>query len=182
MSDTEAGSAGVGARATLDARAIALARPLPEPATAARDVLVFLRGGERFAIEIGLLLQVHRPRALAPVPGADSPVLGLIAWRGGALTVVDVGTASTANPAGAVSREATRVLVVGDSNGPYGIIADDVLEVRSGGDEDMLTPADGSFNRDSGLQGVTKDAVMLIDAEMLARRISVLNKTERDTK
>ncbi|MEO5579692.1 MAG: chemotaxis protein CheW, partial [Gemmatimonadaceae bacterium] len=161
------------ARSILDTRARALSRPLRSVSdTVTTDVLVFMRGSERYAIALAELLEVHRPRTLTSLPGADHPVLGLVAWRGRALTVVDVGHPVAGTMAQAQMKDMTRVLVVDHLHGPFGIVADDVLEVMPLADDDMLAMPANRSERGLPLRGVTKDGVTMVDSELLARRTS----------
>ncbi len=169
------------ARSILDARARALSRPLRSVSeTVTTDVLVFIRGNERYAIDLAELLEVHRPRMLTPLPGADHPVLGLVAWRGRALTVVDVGHPVSGTPGPVQMKDMTRVLVVDHLHGPFGILANDVLEVMALADHDMLAVQPDRVGGGLPLRGVTKDGVTMVDTELLARRISIPDQQERN--
>ena len=170
-------------RAVLDARAITLARPHLDPSSssATRDVLVFLRGEERYAVELGRLIQVLRPRTLTSLPGAEHPVLALVAWRGRALTAIDVKREGTERSNTAAMRQTARVLVVDDSSGPYGIIVDEVVELRQLSGDDVLGLSDNQPNTNPH-QGVTKDGITIVDLDILGRSITAPTQLERTSK
>jgi CheW-like domain len=69
-------------------RARALARPPEEPPPLRDPVDVLIVDG-RHAIEAAHLVEVVPAGALAPVPGAPAPVLGLLSLRGRVLPVID---------------------------------------------------------------------------------------------
>ena len=83
-------------RAVLARRAQRLARPLAEP-EATDSVhqsphLVIRIGDERLGIPLEHVIEVHRFASLTPIPGARPPVVGVVAWRGRVLTVLDIAT------------------------------------------------------------------------------------------
>lgn len=55
----------------------------------------------RYSLRLADVTGVAPPRALRSVPGAPESVLGLADWRGGLLTVLDLGRLIDERPAGA---------------------------------------------------------------------------------
>jgi len=84
------------AQTILRERARQLARPLAgigelnATGAGATSVLVARLGDERATIALDHIIEVYRAAALTPIPGARTPVIGVIAWRGRVLTVVAV--------------------------------------------------------------------------------------------
>jgi purine-binding chemotaxis protein CheW len=131
------------------------------------EVLRFMLAGERWGIEAGYVLQVFRLADLARLPGAPPPVLGVTAWRGRMLTVLDLrqalGLAATALD------ELDRVIALGEERPAFGVLADtveDIVTLRAS----AIQPArEGGQARREFLKGVTTDAVVIVDAAALLR-------------
>lgn len=119
-----------GLRQILDARARRLAMAPPAPTQAGGSAVVhFSRRGRRFAIEARFAHAVFRPAECTPVPGAPASVLGVIAFRGGFLALVDLCRLvdDVATDAGPV-REA---LVLGESEREFAVAVDAVSAVAA---------------------------------------------------
>ena len=147
----------------LDARAAALARPLAHRDHTASadelDLLVFLVGDERLGIPLDSIVAIVRASAVTPLPRAVAPVYGVTAWRGRPLTVLSVGGRLTE----AVDR---RLIVLGDGRrAVIGLLADSVDDTRLIS-RSALSPARGGA-RGLLAMGVTDDAVLVLDAEVL---------------
>jgi purine-binding chemotaxis protein CheW len=156
------------ARRVLEERARRLARP---PAEAAAEepleVLVFARGGERFAVETRHVVEVFRLRALTPLPGAEARVAGLTAWRGEILAVHDL------RPGGAAGAEGAepRVVVLGGDDPAFGLVADAVEGLLLLAPADVLPLPPAARPRDP-LRGVAGDGLLVLDAEALVHPYS----------
>src|SRR5689334_13461259 len=78
-------------RQILEQRARQLARPVVRDGVRfGVEALKFALGREHYAIESRYVAGVFRLTKLVPLPGARSPVVGLTAWRGDILTVLDI--------------------------------------------------------------------------------------------
>ena len=169
MTDT-----GAEARDLLARRARQLARPLSEgEATGSggdtTSLLVIRVGSERIGVALDHIIEVHRSMSLTPIPGAAPPILGVIAWRGRVLTVLDI--AHDRNGPIALS-DATRVLVLGQRRASFGIVADDVedvhdIDIGHAVPLDDVAPARGQL-----LQGVMADALVILDVAALIARFA----------
>ena len=164
------------ARDLLARRARHLARPLSEgesPVTSvavrATSLLVVRVGGERIGIALDHITEVHRTAALTPIPGAQLPVLGVIAWRGRVLTVLDI--AHDRNGPAALSGT-TRILVLGQRRGSFGVVADDVEDVQDVDMENAAPVDDVAPTRREFVRGVMTDALVVLDVAALIARFA----------
>jgi purine-binding chemotaxis protein CheW len=111
------------ARALLERRARELARPAQEPPApvSAIDVLLIELAGERYAVEVGCVVEVVPAASLTPVPCTPRFVLGLTTVRGRVLPVMDI--APVLGIGGDEGREPTNIVVVEADGVPFGIAA-----------------------------------------------------------
>ena len=159
------------ARDILAARARELARPV---AGVARDgavsaLLVVRIADDRAGIALDHIIEVHRPTALTPIPGARAPVIGAIAWRGRVLTILDI--ASARRTSLAIS-DSTRVVVLGQRRAAFGVVVDEVENVEDVNMHDTAMVADLAPARRDLVRGVTSDAVVVLDAAALIARFA----------
>jgi purine-binding chemotaxis protein CheW len=111
------------ARELLERRARELARTVAEPPKPVKplDVLLLDLAGERYAIEVGSVLEVVPAGALTPVPCTPRFVLGLMTVRGRVLPVMDV--AHVLGIAGEEDRHDSHVVLVEADGVTFGIAA-----------------------------------------------------------
>lgn len=155
------------ARAILDARARALARPHAVAADAAQfDAMIFELGGERFAIETRHVLEVVRLIDVTPLPGVPEFVVGVTNYRGNIVCVVDVRPLVGA-PRGGLS-DLSRLLILGGGAAEFAILADRVEGAPSLRIENVL-PAPESLAPEGHelVIGVTREAVVVLDGAKL---------------
>ena len=150
----------------LAARARALARPpAREVAGDQLQLLAFSLGGERYAIELRHVAEVFRLRSLSLLPGAAAPTMGLTAWRGELLPVLDL-RQILGLPARGLD-DLGLAIVMGEERIPIAVLADAVNEVLSLARERVRPAPEGvAVHRDYVL-GVTEDARLVLDAEGL---------------
>lgn len=156
------------ARQVLEERARALARPAAAPiAGDMLELITFALADEVYAIESRFVHAVLRLTDFSPLPGAEPPVFGVTAWRGGLLTILDLrrvlGISVTA------LSDLSRLTVLGDDRPAFGILADAVREVVTVPASDVRDPPEGVAAKREYLRGVTADAVLVLDAEQLLR-------------
>ena len=167
-------------RTVLQERARQLARPLTTvgnrdaSGTNATSVLVAKLGDERASIALDHIIEVYQSGELTPVPGAQAPVVGLIAWRGRVLTVLDI--AHTRSRPIAVT-DATRILVIGQRTASFGIIADEVEDVQELNTQDAVPIENISPSRRELVLGMTADALVVLDAAALIARFAPTQHT-----
>jgi purine-binding chemotaxis protein CheW len=94
--------------------------------TQSREVLVFVTGGQEWALPAHLVRQVLSPRPVTRVPGADPSLVGLIAWRGRVLEVVSADVPDVGCRTGAPSLDGAPLLVIEGGEGPVALLVDEV--------------------------------------------------------
>ncbi len=156
-------------RRLLEERARVLARPLATPAPAdAFELLAFTLGRERYALETRYVHAVFRLADWTPLPAAAAPLLGLTGWRGEVLTLLNLSRLLGAG-AGPGPGE-TRVIVLGGERPAFGILADAIGEVMTLDRTAVRARPEASAEQRELVVGVTRDALVLLDAERLLDR------------
>jgi purine-binding chemotaxis protein CheW len=150
-------------------RAVALAR---SPVRARTEVMtpsvIFELGGEQYAIDARVVLQIIVLRELTRLPGARPPLFGLTHWRGDVLTILDLRELLGVRPRGVT--DLSRVVVVDGTVAPFGILADAAREFVDIADSAIhQLPAEERVRR-SLVRGITKDAVLVMDTDSLIGR------------
>lgn len=160
-------------RKILEERARQLAAPLAELTAlgVGEETLVFRRGSERFGISLDAVVEVQRGPAMTPLPTASAPIVGVIAWRGRILTVIDIGGSG-----GRLAADGDwRAVIVGRARARVAIIADAVDETRAVLPDELRAIDDVAPALESGrvpLTGIASDALIVIDGEALLARYS----------
>ncbi|MBL4847319.1 MAG: chemotaxis protein CheW [Planctomycetes bacterium] len=125
-------------------------------------VLDVVAGGQRFAIDIGVVQGIERPRRWARLPFAPPYVLGICEIAGTVVAVVDLAIrlrlpASQGPSAGGV--------VLLDSAEPIGLA---VEEIRGVGELDLSAGIDlGPTGQAAGARGLAADGRILLESEPL---------------
>lgn len=150
----------------LATRARALARPAVRQA--ARDqlqLLAFSLGGEQYAIELRYVVEAFRLSSLSLLPRAAAPTLGLTAWRGELLPVLDL-RQILGLPAQGLD-DLGFAIVMGEERAPIAVLADAVNEVLGIAPERVRAAPEGVAVQRNYVRGVTEDARLVLDAERL---------------
>lgn len=152
---------------TLRARAVALARPAAALAPVSRQaVVVFGLGDESYALETRYVQQVQRFVDVTPLPGAPAHVLGVASVRGTLLAVFDL-RVLLGVPRPQLG-DLSRMLVLGEQQAEFAIVADALHEVRQLDDTEWLEPpATTRAATRPYLRGVTREALALFDGAAL---------------
>jgi purine-binding chemotaxis protein CheW len=164
----------------LRARARALARePLREDAATERiEVLQFLLAYETYGIEMAYVRETRPLRDLTPVPCTPPFVLGLINVRGQIMSVIDLKKFFDLPEKGLT--DLNKVIIVSDDKMEFGILADNVLGVRSLPLAE-LQPALPTLTgvREEYLKGVTRERTVILDGKKLLgdRKIVIHEET-----
>lgn len=141
---------------------LAAQEPPPEAAGAARAVVEFSMGQERYALDLGWVREVLALRDLTPLPGTPAFVAGIVNLRGRVVAVLDL-KAFFELPAKGLP-DLDRVVVIGDDAAEFGLLADAVHGVRllpPGEIQDP--PATLTGVRRRYLAGVTAGGLALLD-------------------
>jgi purine-binding chemotaxis protein CheW len=148
-------------RAVLEARARELARPPHAPRAETAEAVTFAVAGEWYAADARCVVEVFRPGRIARVPGAEPAVAGVTGWRGELLTVLDLAVLLGLPP---LAPAAPRMVVVLDAGGPpCGVVVDAVGELARI-DPGELRALPETARRTAHLLGITRDAVLVLDA------------------
>ena len=152
-------------------RARELAQEPPAPATGKTvDVLVFVMGGERYAIAVSHVQEIHPLTQLTTVPRTPDFVAGVFSARGRILSVLDLrpffGLAVDE-----ISNQ-TKIIVVSNTDDTQpmtlGLLADNVINVITLFEDDIGLPltthtgVNGEY-----LQGITPDMVAILNLNIL---------------
>jgi purine-binding chemotaxis protein CheW len=158
------------ARRLLDDRARKLAEPLPEQPRAGETLLVvtFALAGERYAIEARWVREITRFVDFTPVPGSAGFLVGVTNLRGEIVAVFNLrrffGLSDTA------VTDLSRVVVIGEDRNEFGILADQVHDIRSLREKDVLEPPGSTPSAGRPyVRGVTRDALIVLDGTRLLR-------------
>jgi purine-binding chemotaxis protein CheW len=154
--------------AVLETRARALAAPSRSGnASQAPEFLIFELSGETYAVESRVVIEVLRRAEVALLPGVEPPVLGIAAWRGELLILLDarriLGLPETPGPDGGW------ILVLGEAQPEFGIPVDSVQGLREIPASAVRPLADSAAPGAGHLAGITADAVLVLAAEQLIR-------------
>lgn len=152
-------------REVLEQRAQALAKSPTPPQLDGIEVVAFALGGGHYAVESQYVLAVFGLAELALLPGAAPPVVGVTAWRGDLLTLVDL-RAALGIPASGLG-DLNRVIVLGDTQPLFGVLAADVTGTATVSAGDVGEPPEGIAARREYLRGVTPEAVLVLDGQKL---------------
>jgi purine-binding chemotaxis protein CheW len=130
------------------------------------EMLGFTVGRERFAVESRFVFSVVQLANLVPLPGAQTPVVGLTPWRGDVLTVLDLRRVVGGAPR--ALDDLGKVIVLGETGPEFGVLAD-TLDGLLPVDPTALHPLSATRNVEIPglLRGVTADAVHVLDAKTL---------------
>ena len=167
------------ARATLEARAKALAQPLEEesPRGDTVELVGFSSAGARYAVEATQVVEVVAVDDPTPVPGTPPAVLGVVNHRGRIVTVVDV-----ARLLGLPRQDTLEgaLVVVTSGEATFAIRTESTPEIVSLERRDLLPAAGVLDEQDSVVRGVTGSMVAVLDVEAIARdpRIAVDEQVE----
>lgn len=130
------------------------------------EVIFFMLGRERYALELHHIQEVIPLPELTSLPGVPAFVLGIINVRGQIVSVIDLKTFFDLPQQGLSHRN--RVIILHAPDMEFGILADEVCGV-SRLDEDDLQATLPTLTgvRQEYLKGVSNDSVAVLDAMKL---------------
>ena len=128
------------------------------------EVLVFRLSAERYAIETEYVREIVQFADCTLVPSTPSVLLGVTNLRGEILPIFEM-REMLSLPLRAVS-ELFRVIVVGAEGPEFGILSDEVIEVRVI-PVDAALESESGFARDRVVRGVTPEALVVLDGKGL---------------
>jgi purine-binding chemotaxis protein CheW len=137
------------------------------------EVIEFLLGDERYAIDVGHVREVYPLKDLILVPCTPSFIMGIINVRGQVVSVTDLRQIFEL-PRKELTAE-SKVLILTNANMEFGILADVVLAERRVPVADIQTGlATLSGPREKYIKGVTSERLVLLDGERLLSDESIV--------
>ncbi|MFA6033314.1 MAG: chemotaxis protein CheW [Myxococcota bacterium] len=154
----------------LSERARRLAEAVDESGAVASDknidVIEFILGREKYAIETSNLREVCPLSNLTPVPCTPAFVLGIINFRGQMVSIIDLGKFFDM-PDHSLS-DRNKVIIIHSKGVEVGIISDQVVGVRSIVEKDFQQQLPTMTGvRERYLKGVTRDQMVVLDVDKL---------------
>jgi purine-binding chemotaxis protein CheW len=155
----------------LQERAIALARagtPAQPPVSGPDriEVIEFMAGGERYALEASYVAQVYPMLPITPIPGVPLFIAGIVAPQGEVLAVVDL--RSLLNLPLSSLAEPAAIVVLQGAGREFGILAEEILGIARYSGDALLEGLRGLAGIDPAyLKGVTSGRTAVLDAEQL---------------
>ena len=152
----------------LNKRARALARVPDEQtaATAMLEVVEFVLGSGKYAIEVAHVREVGPLKELTSLPSTPSFVLGIVHLHGRVLSVIDIGN-FLALPRRGLS-DLDKLIVICNNELEFGVLADDILGVRVMplADIQLMLPTLSGAQQEY-IKGITLEGEVVLDAEKL---------------
>lgn len=170
------------AQQILDERARTLAAVLSDdlPLGEILEVVKFELGHEHYAIEACYVREVFRLRTFTAVPGTPDFVLGICNLRGQLLPIFDLRKFFKLVVNGVT--DLSRVVIIGESQAEFGILADNVAQVMELPVEAIGKARASSIGVErSYLRGVTDDALIVLDGAALLKEPALfLNSSHKN--
>jgi purine-binding chemotaxis protein CheW len=165
--------------AKLKERAIALAQE-PEQkgeVSAIIRLIVFSLADESYGIESAFVREVYPLKDFTPLPGVPSYILGIINVRGQILPVVDLKKFFNLPEKG--MGELNKVIILHNGQMEFGILADIVEGIQGVALDDILeTPPTVTLIGGKYIKGVTKEHVVVLEAESILTDIKIIVNEE----
>ena len=155
-------------RTILRARAKSLAQEPERKGEAEKylEVLAFLLAHETYAIETVFIREVYPLTELTPLPCTPDYIFGIINIRGQILTIIDMKKFFDLPEKGITNLN--RVIVVRNEDMELGILADEIIGIKSiFGDDIKPPPATITGIGAEYLKGVTEDRLIVLDADKI---------------
>ncbi len=153
--------------AILQARARELAvQPEADGSEASLEIVLFRLANEIYGLETAHVDEVYPLRDLTPVPCTPSFVKGVVNLRGQILSVVDLKSFFQFPEQGLA--DLSMVIVLANAEMRFGILADEILEVRPVKPSEIQPPLPTLAGaRKAYLKGLTSQRWVILDAEKL---------------
>lgn len=161
--------------ATLRARAKELAKPqLAEDASVRLvEIVEFTLGPEHYAFPSSLVREVFHLSEITPLPSLPPFVLGITNIRGRIISVIDIRRLLEFGDMGLTNLN--RAIILAYNGMELAVLADEVVGVyASDANKWQKTLPTLVGKREAFLAGVTKDRVVILDAERLLRSKDLL--------
>jgi purine-binding chemotaxis protein CheW len=158
-------------RKVLKARAKALAQEPKKEGLAFKEqveIVEFLLAYERYGIELRFVREVYPLKDLTPLPVTPPFVLGMINVRGQILSVIDIKRFFDLPEKGLT--DLNKVIILHNDGMEFGILADVIIGANRIPLSDIQTSLPTLVGiREEYLKGVTRERLVILDAEKLLR-------------
>jgi purine-binding chemotaxis protein CheW len=137
------------------------------------EVVEFVLGPEHYGIESSHIREIHPLIEFTPLPCTPAFVLGLVNVRGQILSIINIKKLFGLPEKGLTNLN--KIIIVHANHMEVGILADAILGMRSIALEE-LSPALPTLTgvREEYLKGITKDPLVVLDAEKILADEKVL--------
>ncbi len=160
-------------------RAVALAQE-PEQkivASAVCEIITFTLAAETYGIESAYVREVYQLKDFTPLPGVPTYIFGIINVRGQIIPVVDLKKFFNIPEKGL--GELNKVIILRHAQMEFGILADVVNGTQTIGLEEIQSvQLSQSGIGEEYLKGVTRESLILLDAERLLSDKSIIVNDE----
>ena len=130
------------------------------------EVVEFLLAHERYALELDYIREIYPLREFTPLPCTPNFVLGIINVRGQILSIVDLKKFFSLPEKGFTDLD--RILILRSDGKEFGILADEILGVRSIPISDVQPSLPTlSGIQDKYLKGVTLERIVVLNGEKI---------------
>ena len=130
------------------------------------EIIEFALATESYGIESAFVKEVYPLKDFTPLPGVPSYIMGIVNVRGQILPVVDLRKFFSLSERGL--GEMNKVIILRNDQMEFGIVADVVEGTRTLAIDDiMATPVTVTGIGETYLKGVTKEHIVVFDAESL---------------
>jgi purine-binding chemotaxis protein CheW len=130
------------------------------------EIVEFHLASETYGIESSYVQEVYPLRELTPLPGTPPFVVGIINVRGRIVSIIDIKKFFDLPDKGLT--DLNKVLILHGHNMEFGILADALVGVRKMPTSELQTSLPTLTGiREEYLRGVTKERVVVLDAEKL---------------
>jgi purine-binding chemotaxis protein CheW len=103
------------------------------------EYLAFLLGAEKYALEIGSIVEILKPLPITEVPRSDPDVVGVMGVRGRLVAVMDLRRRFRLSFTFSMDRK-SRILLVDVGDETIGLLVDEVLQVYRLADSEIEPP------------------------------------------
>jgi purine-binding chemotaxis protein CheW len=155
-------------RAILRSRAKELAKPPETQSSGVRltEIAEFTLGREHYAFLSSYVREVFRLTEITPLPSLPPYVLGVVSIRGRILSIIDIRRLLDFGETGLSNLN--QAIILHGAGMELAVLADDVVGVyATDADKWQHTLPTLTGKREEYLKGVTKDRVVVLDAEKL---------------
>jgi purine-binding chemotaxis protein CheW len=137
------------------------------------EIIEFKLSSENYGIESAFVREVYPLKDFAPLPGVPQYILGIVNVRGHILAVIDLKKFFSLPEKGL--GELNKVIIIQNENMEFGILADEIVGIKSIYLEDLLpVPTIISSIGKKYLKGLTRDSLIILSADNLLSDKSII--------